>query len=339
MQNSTPLNPQILNPKPSLSRYILRIRKHDLLTFCVALLYSLVLTSLPLNIFRDRASYLGYATFSDVIFQSYAVQGVTSLLSNEPIWLLINMALANFMPPDVVLVVIIGVPAFITAWLVLRSKPEHSIWLLLFLLYPGVVKNYIIHLRQGLAIAIFLVGWFSTRHSLRWLLIAMTPFIHASFFFVVAILLLAEFSRKIRLSANFSLFLFAAATVVIIFSLQWAASSLGARQADQYELLSTGGASGAAFVFWIAMLALMLLEGKGFLRQHRFEAGSMILYLATYFLVPITARVFESTLILILIAGLDLSGNRGRLFKYSILSFGLLQWLAGGFVNSLLLEA
>jgi hypothetical protein len=339
MQDSTPFH--ILSSKRNLIRLgpTIRVKRQDVLVFFVALAYAIVLVSLPQDGFRDRANYLTYATASDVVLQRYVSQGITSILANEPLWLLTNMALSRFLPPEKVIAVIIGVSAFITAWLVLRSKPQHFVWLLLFLLYPGVIKNYIIHLRQGLAIAIFLVGWFSSRRAQRWLLLGLTPFIHASFFFVIAILLLARFSRKTRLSASLSLLLFVTATAVMILSLQWAAAGLGARQANEYELLSTSGASGAAFVFWSAMLMLMLLEGKVFLRQHRFEVGSMILYLVTYFFIPVTARVFESALVLILIAGLDLSANRGRLFKLAILAFATLQWANGNFVSSLLLES
>ncbi len=306
-----------------------------LLIFLLAATYALVLVSLPLLAFRDRVSYIElYAPYSDLILQHHARKGFLPLMANEPAWLLLNIALSSVLRPEDVVRVIIFVPAFMVAWMTLRSKPQHIFWLFLILLYPAIVKNHITHLRQGVAIAIFLIGVLATRHrGLRWLLIGMTPFIHSSFFFVIGIMFLAHLSRRMRFAADLSILCFVLATAAITLSLEWSVSALGARQAAEMQLLDRTQVSGVGFVFWGVMLGIMTIEGKDYLRRHRFEVATIIFYLGTYFFTPITARVFESALLLILIAGVELTRWRGLVFKSAIVAFGIVTWITGYALN------
>jgi hypothetical protein len=316
------------------------LKTYDVFAFVVAAVYAIVLASLPLLEFRDRANYLIYGYASDLILQRNLAQGITTVLSNEPVWLLINIILASFLSPEQIIQVIIAFSAFIVSWITLRTRPRQFVWLLVFLLFPSVVKNYIIHLRQGLAIAIFMIGLLVIKpRILSWLFIGITPFIHASFFFVVGLLFLSRASRRLRLDSYLSIILFAAITIGIVGALEWVASGLGARQASEYELRGGVVVSGVNFVFWLIMLLLMVIQGRTFLRQHRFVISSIIFYLGTYFFTPITARVFESTLLLVLVSGLDLTGWRGHTFRFAVLGYGALQWASGIALASLLTEA
>lgn len=295
-----------------------------------ASVYAIALVSLPLLDFKDRANYLAYAEYPAAILLRYAERGPAALLSNEPLWLAINIVLASFLAPEDVVRVIIFVPAFVVAWITLRSNPKHIIWLVLVLLYPPVIKNHIIHLRQGVAVAFFLTGMLMVRHRwLRWALISLTPFIHSSFFFVIGIGALARSSRRLRLATDLSIVLFALATIAIVMLLEGIASLVGARQASEYDLRQGEVVSGANFILWLAILFLMMLEGRDYLRLHRFEVAVIIFYLGTYFFLPITARVFESALIPVFLAGLALTRWRGIAFKGAVASFGLIVWLSG----------
>ncbi|BCX02585.1 MAG: hypothetical protein KatS3mg053_0523 [Candidatus Roseilinea sp.] len=307
----------------------LSLRLHSPVAFLGASIYAIVLVSLPLLDFKDRANYLAYAEYPVAILQAYVELGPAALLSNEPLWLAINIVLASFLAPEDVVRVIIFVPAFVVAWITLQSSPKHVIWLMLVLLYPVVIKNHIIHLRQGVAVALFLAGLALRREWLRYMLIGATPFIHSSFFFVIGIGTLAQLSRRLRFATDLFVILFVLVTLAVVLSLEGLASVLGARQANQYDLRQGTVVSGAGFVLWLAVLILMMLEGKCYLRQHRFAVAVILFYLGTYFFVPITARVFESMLIPVLLAGLALTRWRGVAFKVTIASFGLVLWLSG----------
>jgi hypothetical protein len=49
--------------------------------------------------------------------------------------------------------------------------------------------------------------------------------------------------------------------------------------------------------------------------------------LGTYWLIEVTARIFESGLPLVLLAGLSLSGWRRVVFLFAVLGSGSLMWL------------
>src|SRR5690606_31256538 len=102
-----------------------------------------------------------YARYSDEIMARYSALNLVAVLFNEPLWLLINIGLSKLFIGEVVLRIIIFVAAFLVSWLLLRQNPRHIFWMMGFLLIPQVMKNHIIHLRQGLGLAVFLLGYFS----------------------------------------------------------------------------------------------------------------------------------------------------------------------------------
>lgn len=298
---------------------------YQLLVLTLAVVYGGVLAGLPLDEFKDRANYLIYAEHSWDIFERYWGAGPLVGLMNEPLWLLINIGLAAVLPPEAVLRTIIFVPATLVAWLVLRQNPRQFGWLLLFLVLPQVVKNHIIHLRQGLAVAVFLAGWFTSRQSLRWTLLAAAPFIHASFFFVLFLWVMVKSMRSLRLAADLRTLLVAGAAVGVGGS-YWLMDVLGARQAELYTA-SAADLSGLGFAFWTLVLIVMFLQGREFLRRYTFEVSTIVFFLGTYFFSPVTGRIFESTLLLVLLSGLRLTSWRYLAFIGLFVVYIVQQWL------------
>lgn len=290
-----------------------------------AVLYGAVLSSIPDEQFKDFSNYLTYAENSLAIAAGYWAGGLFRWLANEPVWLLLNAGLHGVMPPEAVVRSIIFFSAFSVSWLVLRVGPRHAIWLIVFLLLPLVVKNHLIHLRQGLAIAIFLWGWFAPAGWLRWGLMGVTPFIHASFFFVFVIAGVAKLATRLRLGPGIRAIVFLALAVFLSVGLGWLAAQLGARQAQEYEFTTTQ-VSGLGFVFWLVIAVVWALEGGRYLKAHAFEMGLIIFYLGTYWLIEVTARIFESGLLLVLLAGLTLTGWRRQGFLAIVLLFGCAVW-------------
>jgi len=175
---------------------------YRLITLVLAFAYGSILASLPLDVFKDRANYMRYAASSWDIFGSYWSHGTVVALANEPVWLLLNSFLANFLSAETVLRIIIFVPAVVVARFVLLQSPKDFVWLLLFLIFPQVIKNYIIHLRQGEAIAVFLVGWSIQSKPWRWMLMGIAPFIHSSFFLILGLLGLSRAMLLLRLGPD-----------------------------------------------------------------------------------------------------------------------------------------
>lgn len=294
--------------------------------FALSLAYGWVLAGLPLEVFKDRANYLIYADQSSLIFLHYWSHSILTGLTNEPIWLLLNAGLALVFEPETTLRIVVGVPASIVAYLVLRAEPRCFIWLLFFLFLPQVLKNHIVHLRQGVAVSFFLIGWFANWRAMRWFFFLCTPFIHASFFFILTLLLLTNFFRKLRLSAGLQniLFIFVGLTLSIFLAV--VAKFLGARQAAEYDFV-VADVSGLGFVFWLMVLFVMISQGRTFMRQHAFAMGALFFYLSTYFFIEVSARIFESALIILLFAGLQMTVWRRQVFVVLVVGYGLLSYM------------
>lgn len=297
----------------------------SLLPLAFALLYATVLTSLPLDAFLDRANYLIYAADSDQILARYGAVHQVAVAANEPLWLLINIGLSRLFAPETVLRVLIFVPAFLVPWLLVRHNPRHALWLMLLMLMPQVLKNHVIHLRQGVGLAVFLLGFFSGSKWLGGGLMLAAGFIHSSFLFIVLIrgivaaVGLFYLSPRLRIALYFLCFGLVGVSTGII------ASALGARQGAQYaEVLTIF--SGLGFLFWTVVLLLFLSAGRLVLEQNMTALAILSFYLATYFFLPVSARIFESGLLLVLLGGLSLPGWRREIFLLHILTYAVTQY-------------
>lgn len=293
-----------------------------LFPFSFALLYAFFLANLPLLGFVDRINYLEYAQYSELILASYAMGGQFSLLANEPLWLLANVGLATFLTSEYVLRAVIGVPAFVVSYTVLRKNPLHAGWLVFILFSPQIIKNHIIHLRQGVAISVFLLGYYSERKWMRYPLILMTGLIHSSFFVINSIGVASWISGKSRLSAALRIALLLSVFVVIGAMIDVLAKGMGARQGTQYAEASLA-VSGLGFLVWGIVFLLMISSKKDFLVANIFPLAILAFYLAAYFVSPVSGRIFESGLLLVLLACLSLSGWRRQVFLVIFVSHAL----------------
>lgn len=309
-----------------------------ILIVCFALFYGYALSSLPLDVFKDRLNYLEYAEYSWPILLHYWSLGPLEFFANEPLWLIVNVGLSSVFVPETAVRIIIFFPAACISWIVLRNNKQHLLFVIYFLLLPPVIGKNIIHLRQGLAIAVFLLAWFSSWRYLRLLLLSFTPFIHASFFFVLILFFMSSSAKLFKLANDLRIILAVFFGTVISVSLGWIASTLGARQGDEYAFVADS-ISGFGFVFWFVVLALMLLQGRRYLYDYAFEVSLLVFYLTTYFFVEVTARIFESGLLLALLAALHLSQWRRTMFFFMIVFYGIFAyflrfghpWLGFGF--------
>jgi hypothetical protein len=84
--------------------------------------------------------------------------------------------------------------------------------------------------------------------------------------------------------------------------------------------------SGLGFISWLFFSGILILEGKNFIRRHSFSLCVLMVYLSTYFLMPFTARIFESTLLLVLLSGLHLTSYRNLAFYGFFTVYFLFDW-------------
>lgn len=291
-----------------------------------ALLYATVLTILPMEAFQDRGNYLAYADYSDFILWHYLIDGWSAVIANEPLWLSLNIALAQFMGNYAAVRVIIFIPAFVVPFIVLRREHGSAVWLIFLFFVPLVIKNNIIHLRQGVAVALFVAGYYDKLTWRRWLILGLTPLVHSSFFFILMIEIMTHGTARLRLSPWVRMVLFTSFFLVLGLALSAVSASLGARQAGEYEGASVE-VSGAAFAYWIVVLALFLSAGKEFLQKEAFAVSILSFYLCVYFLTVVSGRIFESGLLFVLLAGTHLPGWRKKWFAAFIILFTLANYI------------
>src|SRR5690554_6648259 len=176
---------------------------YRILILVIATVYALYLANLPIDAFKDRINYINYTFNSEYRFYDRLSNNWISLLSNEPLSLLINIFLSKYFSSENTLRILIGVPAFITAYSILRVNPRYFFLLLFLLFVPQIIKNHIIHLRQGVALSFFLIGWFSNKKYIKYFFLLLTPFIHSSFFMILSIVFMNEYFKNNTVFNNF----------------------------------------------------------------------------------------------------------------------------------------
>ena len=294
----------------------------------LAFVYATILITIIPNdgTILDRLNYLEYASSSEIILLRYLTNGFLSLIANEPIWLLINLISNQFFQPEATLKIIIFCASFISSYLILKSNSRYFLFLLIILIFPNVLIKYIVHLRQGLAISIFLLGWFSTSKFKALLLYTISPLIHSSFFFILAIFLLIYLLQKIHLTNELILFLVIIFGFIVGFSISYLTNVFGARQAEEYDFKLTQ-VSGLGFLFWSFIFLIYWFQGKKFVQSHLFVIAPLVFYLSTYFLIDVTSRIFESVVIIVLLAGFNLTSWRFHAFFILVCMFVSFSWV------------
>lgn len=279
------------------------------IAFLIATSYAGFLASLPAAEYKDRQNYLAYATYPGLILDRYLAQGWSATFSNEPLWLVLNIALSKMMPPQLVVSFIVFAGALVTALYAVRHCSAGVLCCVLALVFVPVIKNYIIHIRQGFAVALFLSGIWSPRLSLKLALLSSAAFVHSSFLFVAPLYAISRYRPVVTLRPMIRVGLYLVIGVILAVSFGYVASALGARQADDIAEGFAGG-SGLGWLFWVGILSMMLLEGRGYHRENSFSIAMVISFLSGYFLLEGAARIFESGVLLVVLSCFRLSGVR-----------------------------
>ncbi len=286
-----------------------------LIIVIVALIFALSLVFLiPSDGILDRFNYLELLTAGrdSVFFEK--TNNFLTVLFNEPIWFALNYILSNYFEPSTSLDIIIFFSAFTTVYLLLKNNTSNFIFTLVILLSPQILKNNVVHIRQGLAISFFLLGFFS-RQKINFFYL-LSCLIHSSFFVVCTFILLTSIFEKFKLSVIIQLFIILLLSISANFLLLSKGSMIDARQFNAYENKDVE-LSGLAFIYWTFILILYLNDSLLFKKRNMWLIGLLIFYLATQFFIPYSPRIFESALPIFLFSGSELTSLRRILFRSS----------------------
>lgn len=284
------------------------MNKSHALPFTFATMYASFVVLLSVTGFAyDVGNYIEHISAADSRALRILMRGILPTLFNEPVWLIITNLARVTAPPEVSLLALRFFSAFLIAYTAASVSPNKSsiVFMAIVLLSPFVLTNYIGQLRQGVAVAIFSFGYFSKNKKAKFFSISITPFIHSSFFPVVALLGATKLLKKTNAAPDLRvaiIFTFLATIVLLIPSL---AHIIGLRQAGSGVLTALGDVSGVGFLFWSAFLFLFLLNGRQFTRANLDSIGVLFLHLAAYSLLE-TQRLLENGLLLIVVTILSL---------------------------------
>ncbi len=297
-----------------------------------ALIYAFIFANFSSSSFSiiDRVNYVNYAKNSGDILAGYLYRGnILSLISNEPIWLWINSMFRMFMEPELIVKTIIFISAFLSAFCFLRLSPKNIIFVMIFLFIPQIMKNYVVHLRQGFGISIFMLGMLFSDWR-RLLFCGISPLIHSSMFFTIMFLqvdnVIDYFKKKPKFSITMKMIIYSVVSFVLCINLKVLLILFGDRRLGAYDFSKSASSSGLGWAFWLCVLILMLLSGTTWMKKHSSSIYAIVFYLVSYFLLQVTARIFESSLFLILISCLSMTTYRKLSFVMAMMLYGFIQW-------------
>lgn len=275
----------------------------------------------------DRDAYLNfYARAYDYLSIRWD-EGYLVFFSNEPLWTLLNYYLKNTFSnysDTVVLSVLIFISSYIFCNSILRlvsDKKTIAYVLFIFLFSDPIIKNFIAHIRQGFAMSIFFYALNFRSFFPRISLIVSTTMIHSTFMLIIINYIYNFFSKKTV--PGLRVFIYAIMANILVLSFYILLEFLKARQLSALSVPQDLSMNG--FIFWFFILLLFMLQNRQFYRENIQSYYILVFYLNSYFLINYSARFLESLLPLILISGLNLSGNYRNIFiaAYSFLSIYL----------------
>ena len=277
----------------------------------------------------DDLNYLEYASYgAELLFSRYQDTSLLGFLLAEPLWLAINAVLGASFDEELVVRIIIGASTGIMAASMLRLTKWNTLACIGFLLFPTVLSNYIIHLRQGAAMSIlllFLAFW------PRWLLVGagLAALTHSSLWVIFGLLMLDRNPLARRYMQKAAPIATSVVWIVFIVSmplvLQEVLGGLEDRRAHEYDFRFESTASGLGFVLWLVILLLFLAKRPAKLTDEwRYAVALISMYLGWYFFLEIGTRVLSSGLVFVWLAGSRLEG-KGRWVFWSL-------WVVGAVV-------
>lgn len=305
-----------------------KVNKYTLYKFGIIIfsfIYAFFLSSLPIDAFVDRDNYLIYAERADYLIGLNYQTGIFRLIFNEPVWLIINLILSFLFNPENSVRIIIFFSSFTVSYYSLKYGRKNFFLVLLILFLPQIIKNHIIHLRQGLALSFFLIGWFSDKKNQKNLFFIISAFIHSSFLFVLAFIFIDKLISKLKFDIYIKTIIYFLASISILLLMGVLASVLGARQVEE-TVPVLKQISGFGFIFWFAMLILYLQQKEFFIARQSFIVICIVFYLTTYFFTAYTARIFESSMLIILLSGVYFTRDLRVIFIILISIYFFGQW-------------
>lgn len=263
-------------------------------------------------VIKDRENYLYAVVGYQEIFERYLSYGPSYLFLNEPFYIAFFYLFDHILigPPEIRLGFIVSLVFYLSFYIVIKNNIINKYYLLLLIIFPELLINYVVTLRVGFALLLFLFGYYSNSRALKWVFFGLAIFTHSIFIFLVAIIFISDVIYKANKGYKklpaLIYFLIAALFYLALCVLADYLDLLSLRQAETYKIaFDMYRGSGYGLIF-VTSIFLLLLSEDG--RNYTVNFSLIILgfYIAGYYLFPPIARFFEAGSIFVIISGLYL---------------------------------
>lgn len=269
----------------------------------------------------DRESYfISFANTPDIIDRMDFLS--PQILLQEPLYRIIVYLLGIFFSPQSIALILIGISATLSIGALYKARPELLLLIILVFLLPQIMGKYIAHIRQGLAIAIFLVTYLHFKRSMITSCF-IAGLVHISFLIALPILFAIKITPNKRtyaflLSIGFflsaSLFFYQDVFRQLVFY-------LNIRQAQNYSFTSDN-VSGLGFLYWFGIYVFLFMQ-KRYSETRALSMNIIALYCASYFFVNFLSRFLESFLPMIFI---ELKSLNTKVCYLALIFYLALSW-------------
>ena len=292
----------------------------NLLIYILCIIQILTIFIFYESINTDRVNYLNYARESYEILEFLLNGNIYYFFINEPAWLVVNIILSYFFDIQYVPLAIGLITYLLSVNYVLKKvNKRYILFILVLFLMPQIYKSFLVHLRQGLAIAVYLSAFLVENRRNKYSLIMCSGLIHNSFIPILLIHItyqyfLKKYSTRLIIGFTFTV------SIIIGLYLFEIISLFGFRQHNNYDNIKYS-VSGLGFIFWGLILFVFLLSNRITLRKNLICIVPLCIYLSFYYINPLSARFLESYLIII-ISSITLLPN----FKFYVSYLLLFSW-------------
>lgn len=268
------------------------------------LTYSLVCIQIFLLFFyydditTDRDAYLNYAINANEILNNILNYNFYNVLINEPLWLFINILLSYFIDSKYVPFSVGIISYLLCANFVFKKVEKKYIFATIILFFmPQIYKLFLVHLRQGLAVSLYISSFICHRKSNKYLLMVSAGLVHNSFIPISLVHFFCDrYSVYFSAKAIITITIFFGSIIgIFLFEVL---QLLSFRQHNNYFAVVQNN-SGFGFLFWGFLFCILLTSNRFTLRNSLISIIPIGLYLSLYFINPLSARILESYLIII----------------------------------------
>jgi hypothetical protein len=277
--------------------------------------------SIQLSQITDRNNYHDNILDGEILFENAIDSNFPVIFFTEALFKFIYLIFFRLgVSPEISIKIIISISVFLF-FKVLISIRELKFWEILLIFFcPTVIVNYVMTVRQGFALSVFL--WIFYNMKKRGFL-NIVPLIHFAYFIVLPVYYLSSYLKKKNLiNPHVILFGFFILSIFLSIFILKITNSLNLIYFDAFQD-NVQFRLGFGVLFWFIILCLFISEGKVFLKNHLFESMVIIFYVGTVAFFNPFSRILQASSVFVLLSGFSLKAWRRQVFIILLIMFDL----------------